>query len=81
MRRLTIYLAAALALAFMTVAAEAQVNPQQTQINSAAKLGKSAADDGKAGATSTAPKANDKAYDAALKNLPNKQYDPWHGVR
>ena len=28
-----------------------------------------------------APKANDKAYDAALKNLPDKQYDPWHGVR
>jgi len=27
------------------------------------------------------PKANDKAYDAALRNLPNKQYDPWHGVR
>ena len=26
-------------------------------------------------------KANDKAYNAALHNLPDKQYDPWHGVR
>jgi len=27
------------------------------------------------------PKANDKAYNAALRNLPDRQYDPWHGVR
>jgi hypothetical protein len=27
------------------------------------------------------PKIDEKAYDAALKNLPDKQYDPWHGVR
>jgi hypothetical protein len=26
-------------------------------------------------------KANEKAYNAALRNLPDKQYDPWHGVR
>ncbi len=26
-------------------------------------------------------KANESAYNAALKNLPDKQYDPWHGVR
>ncbi len=26
-------------------------------------------------------KANDKAYNSALRNLPDKQYDPWHGVR
>jgi hypothetical protein len=26
-------------------------------------------------------RANDKAYNAALRNLPDKQYDPWHGVR
>ncbi len=81
MRRLTIHFAAAFALALMTVAAEAQVgvSPQQTQINNAARLGQSASkafDDKNA-----APKANDKAYNAALKNLPDKQYDPWHGVR
>jgi hypothetical protein len=27
------------------------------------------------------PKADEKAYAAALKNLPDKQFDPWHGVR
>lgn len=26
-------------------------------------------------------KGDDKAYNAALRNLPNKEYDPWHGVR
>jgi hypothetical protein len=26
-------------------------------------------------------KANDKAYSQALRNLPDKQYDPWRGVR
>lgn len=32
-------------------------------------------------ATQTAPKADDKAYNAALKSLPNKPYDPWFGTR
>jgi hypothetical protein len=26
------------------------------------------------------PKADDKAYSSALKSLPDKQYDPWHGI-
>jgi hypothetical protein len=26
------------------------------------------------------PKADDKAYSSALKSLPDKQYDPWHGM-
>jgi hypothetical protein len=30
---------------------------------------------------SQAPKADEKAYNAALKNLPNKPFDPWHGAR
>jgi uncharacterized protein YdeI (BOF family) len=30
---------------------------------------------------STAPKADDKAYNAALRSLPNKPYDPWNGAR
>ena len=25
-------------------------------------------------------KADDKAYTSALKGLPNKPYDPWHGI-
>ena len=27
------------------------------------------------------PKADDKAYNAALKGLPDKPFDPWHGAR
>jgi hypothetical protein len=27
------------------------------------------------------PKVDEKAYTAALKQLPDKQYDAWHGVR
>jgi len=27
------------------------------------------------------PKADEKAYNSALKTLPDKQYDAWHGVR
>ncbi len=27
------------------------------------------------------PRADDKAYNAALKGIPNKQFDPWHAVR
>ena len=26
------------------------------------------------------PKADDKAYNSALKSFPDKQYDPWHGI-
>ena len=31
--------------------------------------------------TAQTPKADDKAYNAALKSLPNKPFDPWHGAR
>jgi hypothetical protein len=27
------------------------------------------------------PKANEKAYNAALKSLPDKPFDPWRGAR
>ncbi|MBV1696921.1 MAG: hypothetical protein KGK33_11275 [Hyphomicrobiales bacterium] len=81
MRRLTVHLAAALALALTAVAAQAQVSSQQSQINAASRLGQSASRDMEDKGKSVAPKANDKAYNAALKNLPDKQYDPWRGVR
>jgi hypothetical protein len=29
----------------------------------------------------TAPKADEKAYNAALKSLPDKPFDPWSGAR
>jgi hypothetical protein len=31
--------------------------------------------------TSQTPKADDKAYKDALKNIPNKPYDPWQNTR
>jgi hypothetical protein len=35
----------------------------------------------KVDAVSKSPEADDKAYNAALKSLPNKPYDPWLGTR
>jgi hypothetical protein len=70
---------AALVLATAVTSAQAQM-AQQTQMNNAASVGKHAADDGKANAEPKV-KANEKAYSAALRNLPDRQYDPWHGVR
>jgi hypothetical protein len=34
----------------------------------------------KAKAATPAPKADERAYNAALKGIPDKPYDPWHGV-
>ena len=31
--------------------------------------------------TAQTPKADEKAYNAALKSLPNKSFDPWRGAR
>ena len=38
-------------------------------------------DNAEASADEPKVKANDKAYNAALRNLPDKQFDPWRGVR
>jgi hypothetical protein len=77
MRRLLI---AALILAEAVIQADAQV--PGSNVNNAARLGQHV-DSANANGANNAPKfkANDKAYNAALKNLPNKEYDPWHGVR
>ncbi len=56
------------------------VSPQAQQMQGAQRLGDSVSRDGRAGGAS-AVKSDDKAYNAALKNLPDKQYDPWRGVR
>jgi hypothetical protein len=75
------FLIAGLALALTTAVAQAQISapgvPSGGGIGAAADAQRNKAsklDDQKV-------KANDKAYNAALQNLPNKQYDPWHGVR
>jgi hypothetical protein len=31
--------------------------------------------------TAQTPKADDKSYNAALKSIPNKPFDSWHGAR
>jgi len=72
-----------LALALMTASAQAQMTTQSAlpagagvgeAADAASRAARNKIDDQK-------PKANDSAYNAALRNLPNKQYDPWHGVR
>jgi hypothetical protein len=82
------FLIAGLALAVMMATAQAQVGGgapggQGNQLGSASQLGSHASQAGHKGddKDDQKVKANDKAYNAALRNLPNKQYDPWHGVR
>ncbi|MGA2816500.1 MAG: hypothetical protein ABSE67_09425 [Xanthobacteraceae bacterium] len=77
-------LIAGLVLTAMMASAEAQVSPQQTQMNASSSVGQHAAAasaQGDKAAEAAKVRANDKAYNAALRNLPDKQYDPWHGVR
>jgi hypothetical protein len=77
------FLIAGLALMAMTAVAQAQVGPQGA-MNDNGRIGQHAAASNSQAdkAAETAKlKANDKAYNAALRNLPDKQYDPWHGVR
>ena len=55
---------------------------QAGQMGAASDVGQHAAAAGaRTGTDEPKVKANDKAYNSALKNLPNKQYDPWRGVR
>ena len=80
------FLIAALALALMMASAKAQVGGlggQGNQMGNASQLGSHASQAGHKGddKDDQKAKANDKAYNSALRNLPNKQYDPWHGVR
>jgi hypothetical protein len=76
------FLVAALAIALMMASAQAQVNGANGSAIGGSGIGQHAAkanqetDKGQ-----QKPKADDKAYNAALHNLPNKQYDPWRGVR
>jgi hypothetical protein len=69
---------AALAVALTAATAQAQQLPGQN-IDAASRLGAHASQHGNTDTVKV--KANDKAYDAALRNLPDKAYDPWHGIR
>ncbi len=74
------WLLATLGLALLASGALAQTSPSQMNTNAASQIGQHASKANVAD-KSTEAKANDKAYNAALHNLPDKQYDPWHGVR
>jgi hypothetical protein len=75
------WLLAALALGLVASGAQAQTSPGQMNANANAQLGQHAGKSGGGSDKAAEAKANDKAYNAALHNLPDKQYDPWHGVR
>jgi hypothetical protein len=65
-----------------TTTVSAQMTPQQGNMNNNANIGRHAADGAaRASGDETKAKANDKAYNSALRNLPDKQFDPWRGVR
>jgi hypothetical protein len=82
MRLLIAGLAVAPMMALTMVSAQAQLGPQASQMQGASAIGQSAGRATQQSDTDTQKvKANEKAYNSALKNLPDKQYDPWHGVR
>ena len=67
---------AILALALLTAGAHAQGGPGLGG-GEHGKHGRQQADKGEA----QKPKIDDKAYNASLRNIPDKKYDAWHGVR
>jgi hypothetical protein len=83
--RTTSIMVASLALAAGIVSAQAQQGPGSGMAPgtySASKIGQSAESaNQKIDSAGPKVKANEKAYNSALKNLPDKQFDPWHGVR
>jgi hypothetical protein len=72
-------LAAVVCTAVTTV--NAQNTPQQSQMNRNADIGRHAAEANSKGTDEVKVKANDKAYNSVLRNIPDKQFDPWRGVR
>lgn len=66
-------LGAALALTVMTASAQAQMGGMPGGGHQGNRNQKKPDEPAK-------PKADDKAYNSALKGLPDKPYDPWHGI-
>ncbi len=66
-------LSAALALSVMAASAQAQMGAPRRRRQPFDKRNQKSSEPAK-------PKADDKAYSSALKSLPDKQYDPWHGM-
>ncbi len=74
-------LIASLVMALLIANAQAQITGQASQMQGASAIGQAAGKANEHDNSEQKAKANDKAYNAVLKNLPDKQYDPWHGVR
>ncbi len=68
---------AGLVLALAMASAQAQIST----IAPSSQIGQHAEHAEQAKGAEQKPKVDEKAYSAALRNLPDKQYDPWHGVR
>jgi hypothetical protein len=69
-------LMAAFAFALLTASAHAQVGASQAG-GAHGRHGRQQPEKG----GPQKPKTDDKAYNAALRNIPDKKYDAWHGVR
>jgi hypothetical protein len=67
------FVAAALALTVMAASAQAQMGGMPGGGSRQANRNQKSNEPPK-------PKADDKAYSSALKGLPDKPYDPWHGI-
>lgn len=76
-------LIAALTLALTAASAQAQLGTINNGMGPGASIGQNsaAAASHRNDKDEQKVKANEKAYNSALHNLPDKQYDPWHGVR
>jgi len=71
------WLIATLALALMAASAQAQLG----SIAPSSNIGRDVAKAQDKANQSGKPKVDEKAYNSALRNLPDKQFDPWRGVR
>jgi hypothetical protein len=72
----------AVAIAVLTVSAQAQSPSQGTPGVTGGDFGGSHHRRGNIKKVEAPkPKVDEKGYKAALDQLPNKQYDAWHGVR
>jgi hypothetical protein len=79
------FLIAGFALALMMATAQAQIGSGPgNQMGPASQVGGNASRTQQKASekeNEQKVKANDKAYNSALRNLPDKKYDPWGGVR
>jgi hypothetical protein len=78
------FLIAIFTLAVMMTTAQAQTGPAGNQLNNASRLGSNAEHSQQQNADKEKEqkaKADDKAYHSVLRNLPDKKYDPWGGIR